>query len=275
MNEKVMSEKDNQPNWGEIAEKFDIWLPQLAPVGEALLETLAAKNGDRILDLGSGTGEPALSLARKMNGQVSIIGIDAAQGMVKVAQKKVIDEKLPGIEFQTMPAESISFDDNHFDRALCRFGVMLFEDPLKGLQEMHRVLKPGGHFSLAVWSTPETMLTLYWTYEVFKHRIAEDLYPPLKKVTSLGAPGLMETLLKEAGFDDFNVESITFHYKFESFDAYWDAVEASDILKMQYDALPDEERPQIRHEVGRFARDFIKDGVLVIPHDYLLVTGTK
>jgi len=270
-----MSKIDNQPDWDKIAEKFDIWLPQLAPVGDALLRKLEAKNGDRIIDLGSGTGEPALSLARKMGGQVTITGIDAAAGMVKVAQNKVQDEKLQGIEFKTMPAEHIDFADNHFDRALCRFGVMLFEDPLKGLKEMHRVLKPDGHFSLAVWSTPETMLTLYWTYEVFKHRIAEDLYPPLAKVTSLGAPGIMAALLKEAGFQDFSIEPITFHYEFESFDAYWDAVEASDILKMQFDALPTEQRPEIRNEVGRFARDFIKDGILVIPHEYLLVSGNK
>ena len=61
----------------------------------------------------------------------------------------------------------------------------------------------------------------------------------------------------------------------ESFDAYWDAVEASDILKMQYDALPEDQRDTIRDEVGRFARDFIQDGNLVIPHDFLLVTGNK
>ncbi|NOZ54423.1 MAG: class I SAM-dependent methyltransferase [Gammaproteobacteria bacterium] len=270
-----MSKTENQPDWDKIAEKFDLWLPQLAPVGEAILEKLGAKSGDRIIDLGSGTGEPALSLARKMTGQVTITGIDSADGMVNVAQQKVIDEKLQGIEFRTMSAEQIRFEDNQFDRALCRFGVMLFDDPLKGLKEMRRVLKPNGYFSLAVWGAAETMLTLYWTYEAFKNRIDEDLYPPLAKVTSLGAPHTMETLLKKAGFHEFTIEPITFHYKFKSFDAYWDTVEASDILKMQYDALPDEQKPEIRNEVSRFARNFIKDGTLTIPHEYLLVSGKK
>ena len=270
-----MSAKDNQPDWDKIAEKFDIWLPQIAPVGEALLEALDAQPGDKIIDMGSGTGEPALTLARRMNGHVDITGIDAADGMVKVAQKKVADEKLSGISFTTMPAEKMTFPDNSFDRALCRFGVMLFEDPLQGLKEMRRVLKPDSRYALAVWSTPETMRTLSWSYEVFKHRLEEEYHPPLAKVTSLGAPGIMEELLNEAGLNRFTVEAKTFHYQFESFDAYWDAVEASDILKMQYDALAENQRHEIRDEVGSFARDFIKDGQLVIPHEYLLVSGNK
>jgi ubiquinone/menaquinone biosynthesis C-methylase UbiE len=270
-----MGIEDNQPDWDKIAEKFDIWLPQIAPVGEAILEKLAAQPGDEILDMGSGTGEPALTLARTMDGEVTITGIDAAEGMVKVAQQKVVNENLSGIRFQSMPAEKMSFADNSFDRVLCRFGVMLFEDPLQGLKEMQRVLKPEGRYSLAVWSTPETMPTLHWSYEVFKDRVEEAYYPPLAKVTSLGTPGLIEELLDTAGFNNYTVEAKTFHYNFDSFDAYWDAVEASDILKMQYDQLPEDQRHQIRDEVGRFARDFVQDGQLVIPHDFLLVYGNK
>lgn len=270
-----MGKEDNQPDWGAIAEKFDIWLPQIAPVGAAVLEKLEAQAGDVILDMGSGTGEPALTLARTMGAEIQITGIDAAEGMVNVAQQKVDDEGLSGILFQTMPAENMSFADNSFDRALCRFGVMLFEDPLQGLKEMHRVLKPGGRFSLAVWSTAETMPTMHWSYEVFKDRIEEDYYPPLAKVTSLGEPGTVEALLGDAGFSDYTVEAHTFHYSFDSFEDYWDTVEASDILKMQYDQLPDDQRHLIRDEVGRFARDFVQDGRLVIPHDYLLVYGNK
>ena len=270
-----MSGEENQPDWGLIAEKFDLWLPQLESVGEALIMALQAQEGNNILDVASGTGEPALSLARQLGGKAHIVGTDAAQGMADFAQSKVEREGLNNIRFQTMPAEQLDFADQQFDRILCRFGVMLFQDPLQGLKEMHRVLKNNGRFAIAVWSTPETMPTLYWTYEAFKGLIAEDLYPPLPKVTSLGAPGVVDSLLSAAGFTDFHVEKKTLHYQFDSFDDYWDTVEASDILKMQYDALPDDQRNIIRDEVGRFARDFIQDGRLIIPHEYLLVSGNK
>ncbi|MBK8164322.1 MAG: class I SAM-dependent methyltransferase [Gammaproteobacteria bacterium] len=59
---------------------------------------------------------------------------------------------LTNVSFRTMPAEHLDFADASFDKALCRFGVMLFEDPLKGCREIHRVLKPGGAFAFAVWA---------------------------------------------------------------------------------------------------------------------------
>ncbi|MBI3571226.1 MAG: class I SAM-dependent methyltransferase [Gammaproteobacteria bacterium] len=270
-----MSAKNNQPDWDKIAEKFDLWLPHIAPVGGVLLAALEAKPGERILDLASGTGEPALTLARRLKGHANILGIDAADGMVRVAQAKVVKERLQGISFQCMPAEQLAFEDSSFDRVLCRFGVMLFTDPLQGLKEMRRVLKPGGRFALAVWSTPETMPTMHWAYQTFKTRLPEDLHPPLAKVTSLGAPGLLEDLLNTAGFSSFSVVRKIFDYQFKSFDDYWDTVEASDILKQQYDALPQNERNKIRDEVGRFARDFVRDGRLSIPHEYLVAAGSK
>ncbi len=270
-----MSNSDNQPDWAAIAEKFDLWLPQIAPVGEALLEGLAARPGDRIIDLGSGTGEPALTLARRMQGQVDITGVDAAGPMVDVAQRKVKDEGLAGIRFMHMPAEQLDFADNSFDRAMSRFGVMLFNDPLQGLKETHRVLKPGGHFSIAVWSTPETMPTLLWSYQAFSKRIAEDAAPPLHKVTSLGRPGVLDEMLAEAGFREVDIVPHTFHYQFDSFDAYWDIVEASDILKQQYDALPKDQHAAIREEIAVLANVHMSDNGLVIPHEFLLATGVK
>lgn len=270
-----MTANNNQPDWDKIAEKFDLWLPHLAPVGEALLTDLEARSGDAILDLASGTGEPALSLARRFSGAVTITGIDAAAGMVKVAQTKVSKERLANISFQCMAAEQLSFADNSFDRVLCRFGVMLFEDPAKGLHEMYRALKPGGRFALAVWGGPETMTTLYWAYAALKDRLPEDKHPPLTKVTSLGLPGVLDALLQEAGFSDYRIDTHTFQYEFPSFDDYWELVETSDILKVQYDALMEEERTAVREEIRHLSASCIQDDRLVVPHQYLLATGYK
>lgn len=269
-----MSAKNNQPDWDRIAEKFDIFLPQIAPVGEALLAELDAVPGDKVLDLASGTGEPALTLARRQP-HVEITGIDAADGMVRVAQKKVAVERLSNIGFTTMAAEHLGYDDDSFDRILCRFGMMLFQDPLQGCREMHRVLKPGGRFALAVWSTPETMTTMRWAMQVFKDRVPEEHQPPIDKVTSLGHPGILDELLTKAGFADFQIKPQRFDYQYASFEEYWNAMEASDILKQQFDALPAEQRGTIRDEIARFARDFHTDHGLVIPHEYLLASGVK
>lgn len=269
-----MSANDNQPDWDAIAEKFDLFLPQLAPVGEALLAALAARPGDAILDVASGTGEPALTLARRQP-QVSITGVDAAAGMVRAAQNKVRAEGLANIVFHAMPAERLAFADASFDKVLCRFGVMLFEDPLQGCREMHRVLKPGGGFALAVWSTPETMTTMNWAMQAFKDRVPAERRPPLARVTSLGAPGVLDELLSRAGFADYAITPRRFDYQFTSFDEYWNLMEASDILKQQFDALPPAQRDSVRDEIARYARDFQTEHGLVIPHEYLVAVGNK
>ncbi len=264
----------NQPDWDNLAEKFDLFLPHLAPVGEALLATLRVNPGDKIIDLASGTGEPAITLAKR-NPHAQIIGTDAADGMVRAAQNKLKNARLNNIEFTTMSAEQLKFDDAHFDKAICRFGVMLFENPLQGAKEMFRVLKPGGQFALAVWSSPETMTTMHWAYQVFKDRLDEQDQPALAKVTSMGEDGVFETLLQQAGFENFKIEAKQFSYQFQSFAEYWDLIEASDIMKQQFDALPQSERENVRDEVARFASEFQTSNGLVIPHEYLLATGIK
>ncbi len=264
----------NQPDWDTLAEKFDLFLPHIAPVGEALLTTLDVNPGDKIIDLASGTGEPAISLAKR-NSHAQVIGTDAAAGMVRAAQKKLKAAHLDNLEFNCMAAEQLEFNDASFDKAICRFGLMLFEDPLQGAKEMFRVLKPGGQFALAVWSTAETMTTMHWAYQVFKERLEEQDHPALAKVTSLGKTGVLEALLQQAGFENFKTERKQFNYQFQSFAEYWDLIEASDIMKQQFDALPQGERENVRNEVARFASDFQTSNGLVIPHEYLLATGIK
>jgi len=270
-----MSILDNQPDWHKIAEKFDIWLPYIKPAGDKLLEALNAQAGDKILDVASGTGEPALTLARQLGDAVEVIGVDAAEGMINVAKSKVAKEHLNNIQFFTMPAEKLEYEDNQFDKILCRFGVMLFSDPQAGVEEMYRVLKPKGLFALAIWAEAEKMPTMLWAYQVLKDKIPEDIHPPLAKITSLGEQGVIDVLLKNAGFFDVKVERQTFHYEFRSFDDYWDIVEASDIMKVQFDALKESQRLSVRDEMAIFAQQYCDSNGFRVPHDYLLVTGKK
>jgi ubiquinone/menaquinone biosynthesis C-methylase UbiE len=270
-----MSNTNQQPDWNKIAEKFDMWLPQLAPVTDELLFVLRAATEHKILDVACGTGEPALTLAKLLGPETEIIGTDAAEGMVKVARGKAADKGLANLHFEVMPAEQLDFADNSFDRVLCRFGVMLFADPLHGLREMQRVLRPEGRFAIAVWSTPELMPVMHWSYQVFASRMDEENLPALTKITSMSGPGVLEDHLQQADFSDFDIETKTLNYKFNSFDAFWDTVEASDILKQQFDAIDANEKAKVRDEIHGFASEFVKDGKLVVPHEYLLAYGIK
>lgn len=270
-----MATADNQPDWDKIAEKFDLWLPHIAPAGEAMLQAAAVKPGDLVLDVASGTGEPALTLAKRMGDAVNIIGTDAAAGMVRVAKNKAETTGLANIRFECMPAEHLDFPDEHFDVVFSRFGVMLFQDSEKGLKEMCRVLKPDGRFALTVWHSAQTMPVMHWTYEVFKDKIPAEAHPPLQKMVSLGEAEVLEGMLRAAGFSHIEVTTAELVYEFDSFDAFWDTVEASEILQVQLNSLTSDRRTIIRDEVKDFAQDFISDGGFHVPHTYVLASGKK
>ncbi len=268
-----MSTNDNQPDWGVLAEKFDLWAPHIAPVGDALLAALDAQPGEHILDLASGTGEPALTLAKRQP-LVNIIGTDAAAGMVQVAARKASEQQLDNLSFQTMAAEVLSFPDDYFDRLSCRFGVMLFNEPAVGLQQMYRVLKPGGRCALAVWDTLEGMTGVYWTQQVFKNRIPESEQPAVDKIVSMSG-GVLEKLLAQAGFVGIETQVNRFEYQFSDFDAYWQNCVDSAIMKQQLDALKAGQLDEVRGAFAELAAPYQTDDGLVIPHEYRLAIAIK
>ncbi len=267
--------QEAQLDWDAIAEKFDLWLPYIEPVGNTLIHKLGAQTGDKVLDVASGTGEPALSLAHKFNDSLTISGTDAAQGMVDVAQKKAKEQRLSNILFLQMQAENLTFNTTSFDKVMSRFGVMLFSNPEQGLREMYRVLKPGGTCAFTVWSTPDTMTTMKWAYYALKNKIPEDKYPPYKKATALSQPGLLDNWLHRIGFKKITIENIEFNYCLNNFDDYWDLLIASDMLKMQLTILDAKSRVQVRDEIYEFSQAYTTEKGLVIPHHYLLCYGKK
>jgi len=268
-----MNKKDKQPDWGTLAEKFDLLAPHIAPVGDALLAALDAQAGDLILDLASGTGEPALTLSKKQQ-KATIIGTDVAAGMVRVAERKAQEQQLDNIQFQTMAAEALSFSGNHFDRISCRFGVMLFDDPEAGLQQMHRVLKPGGRCVLAVWNTLEEMTSIFWSQQVFKNRIPESEQPAVETITSMSGPILKE-LLNKVGFSDVSTQINYFEYYFPNFDAYWKNCIDSEIMKKQLDALQAGQLDDVKYAFSELAKPYQADNGLRIPHKYQLAVAMK
>lgn len=106
-----------------------------------------------ILDVATGTADLAIA-ALKINPE-KIIGIDISEKMVEIGRRKLIRKGLYGkIELRMGDSENIEFKDNTFDVAMVAFGVRNFSDPLKGLTEMKRVIRPGGLIMVLEFSKP-------------------------------------------------------------------------------------------------------------------------
>ena len=139
------------PGW----EKWDAFTMNfLAEQGQAIVDAINPTLDDQILDLATGTGEPGLSLAERASAG-RVVGLDAAEGMLRVASAKAEARGVRNYHTLTGDACDLPFDDASFDAVSCRLGLMFVPDLALALAEIHRVLKPGGVFATTVWAGPE------------------------------------------------------------------------------------------------------------------------
>lgn len=155
--------------FGSIAPRYDL-LNRLLSLGidqrwrRFAVAKIGLRGPGRVLDVATGTGDVALEIASQYPASVGVVGIDFTPEMIELGKVKVEQSRHAGrITLQVAPCEDIPFDDGSFDAATISFGIRNVVDRIKGLGEMHRVLKEGGKIVILEFSTP--------TLPVFK-----DLY---------------------------------------------------------------------------------------------------
>jgi len=133
----------------------DVIRGMFAPITQALIEDAAIGSQDSVLDVATGPGEPALTVAALAGPNGEIHGVDAIQGMVTAARAEAERLKLKNAKFDVAFADDLPFAANTFDAVISRFGVMFFPSPVDGVREALRVLKPGRKLAFAVWHFAE------------------------------------------------------------------------------------------------------------------------
>lgn len=119
-----------------------------------VIKSIVASNPENVLDIATGTGDLALSLAEK--GLSNITGLDLSEGMLEVARKKVKEKELGGkVEMLQGDSENLPFEESSYDAVCVAFGVRNFENLEKGLAEIYRVLRPGGLFIVLETAVPK------------------------------------------------------------------------------------------------------------------------
>ncbi len=198
----------NPAPWGSsfrlvAAEK---WKAKSAAMGcavtDALVEYSRPLPGMRVLDLASGTGEPAISLAQRVASQGSVTAVDQSSELLEIAAERASNKKLLNFTTQQADAHLLPFADYSFDLATCRFGVMFFSDPQRALRELRRVLKPGARACFAAWGPMEQP---YWqtTIQIVHRHVGGSLLPaggadPFR----FAASGSLPEVLSAAGFHE-------------------------------------------------------------------------
>lgn len=184
------------------------------------IQQLAPHQPQTILDIATGTGDFAI-LAAEMLHPVKLIGADISEGMMQIGREKVAQKGLDSIiDFAKEDCLALSYPDGSFDAVTAAFGIRNFADLDKGLREMCRVLKPGGHLSIVELTTPVKfpMKQLFHVYShtvlpLYGRLISRDTsaYSYLTKTIEAFPQGeRMVEILKKAGFSEASFNRLTF-----------------------------------------------------------------
>jgi len=111
--------------------------------------------GAHVLDLASGPGEPALTLAHLVGPRGHVVATDIAPAMLAAAQEQAVAQGLTNISFEVADAQNLPFASASFDVVTCRFGIAHVPDYQRALEEIRRVLRPGGRAAFVVWGPRE------------------------------------------------------------------------------------------------------------------------
>ena len=256
--------EQQRQTWDRFSRGWERWdhlvLPMLEPVGDEMLRLLDVAEDARHLDVASGTGEPGLTIAtRAPRGQVVLT--DPAAGMIDVATRSAATRGIDNVEFRVCGADDLPFDDATFDSISCRFGFMFFPDIPAAVDELRRVLKPGGRLCTAVWAQPDG--NPWATIPMGAIAAEVDVPAPAPDAPGLfrcAAPGAIGDVFAAAGLHDVTETDVRGVLGTPSADEYWDYMsEVAAPVVAGLSLADDEARDRIRAaviaEVGRFDVD--------------------
>jgi ubiquinone/menaquinone biosynthesis C-methylase UbiE len=187
------------------------WKAKSAAMGrdvtEALVDYAHPQPGMKVLDVASGTGEPAITLASRIGPTGHVTATDLSADLLEIAAERARQRGFEHVSTQQADAQSLPFEESRFDLATSRFGVMFFPDTQRAFRELHRVLKPGARACVAVWGSKDQPYFATTIGTVHRH-VGGPLIPsggadPFR----FAAEGSLSEVFKKAGFADIHEET--------------------------------------------------------------------
>lgn len=176
---------------------------QQREVTQLLIDAAGIVEDQRVLDLASGSGEPALTIARRVGRSGSVVGTDVSEGMLQVARDFAGDEGIENLTFVACDAENLPFESASFDAVTSRMGVMFFIDLQRSLAEVRRVLRPGGRLAFAAWGPLPESTMFSACLEPFVRRASPPDPPPgAPHPQRFAAVGALSDALRASGFSN-------------------------------------------------------------------------
>jgi SAM-dependent methyltransferase len=261
--------------WNESAEAYVGLMKNLEPFRSDLVARLDPQPGERVLDMGTGPGEPAITIARLVGPSGHVTGIDLSENMVSIAQRVATARGERNVVFRTMDCGDLKLADGSFDAVVSSFGFQIFTDPEAAAKEALRVLRPGGRIAVSVWSTGDRVP---WIHAIIGPMLEyaepdETGYIPTPYET--GGPGEMVAFLERAGFRDTHEERRQHSFRFDDEAAYLGAILKATPIGHSLSEEPEETQKEVLRKTRENLQAWRVSEGLSIPGEAVIVLARK
>jgi SAM-dependent methyltransferase len=279
----MTSQPDSKADWGNQYRLVasERWKAKSAamgqPVTDALVEYAQPAPGMQVLDLASGTGEPAISLASHVGLHGHVTALDQSADLLGIATQRARSRGLTNFATQQADAHSLPFSDNCFDLGTSRFGVMFFRDPVLALRELSRVLRPGARACFLAWGPFDQPYWQSMMGVVHRHVGGLLLQPDSPNPFRYAKPGSLSEVLRSAGFNAVNEETKTLPWTWPGpVEDVWEYAQAVAVpFRPMLERVPAEKWPEIHAEVHAALRQYSDGEKIAFGASVVLASGTK
>jgi enediyne biosynthesis protein CalE5 len=231
---------EQRQRWNSVAAGWKEWWQTIEiaaqKVSDRLIEIAEIKPGQKVLDIATGIGEPAVTAARKLVGLSSpvnkindnekntghVLATDISSEMLTIAKQRAAELGLQDvIEFRQADAEMLELPESSYNAVLCRWGLMFMPNLNNALSRIYQVLVPGGRFACAVWAEASNVPFISFPLNIVMRELNVPPPPP-------GTPGpfeladinILQGALSNAGFIDIKHERLNVTFEFASVEDY-------------------------------------------------------
>lgn len=244
--------------WDDIAVNFDRYVTPTAnwALAKTALRLAGLKPGMHFLDVASGSGALSLPAARV---GAKVLAVDLSPVMIERLKARADEEELSNLKGKVMDGHHLDLNDNTFDIAGSQFGVTLFPDFRRGLDELVRVTRPGGTLFLVTFGPIQKVEFI----GVFIRAVQEVVpgftglspdIPPLPFQVS--DEGILQQKMEETGLRNVQVKPVVHKLSFHSGKEMWNWVTNSNPIAMQIiSGLDDDQRFRVRQILDKMIRE--------------------
>lgn len=257
--------------WDRAAAYYErFWADQLRPAQDLLLDRADLRAGHRVLDIACGTGLVTFRAADAVGASGSVAATDISDEMIAAIAAEAGRRGVDG-DFRRMDAETLDYPDATFDRVLCSLGLMYVAEPARALEEMRRVLAPGGRAAAVVWGA---RANCGWAeiFPIVERRIAGEVCPLF---FLLGSGDALASAFERAGFGEVRSERLSHLLEYPTAEEAIGAAFVGGPVALAYSRFDDTMRDEAHAEYLASIAPYRHGEEYRVPGEFVVVSGER